>query len=279
MKDMSQLTSSSNLVHQLINRQSGFGELECNFNLYSIYKVISISFAEYNISYDHILSRLRVRNDDSWRGITPSSCVSDYNPEPPIFSAKFADCDPYRHILAIANEDGKIALQDTTKRNVNSEEKALTAPQCHYNAIFDLEWQPGEMRFVSASGDHTSRLWDANGSEIRCVTTFLGHTRSVKSAAFRKDDNAVFATGGRDGAIIVWDTRVTNELKTTSRTDNCIFSGHVSGATTPTSQKKRRSSKLPLNMPSSSVTGLVFQVSLMSNPLKSSPTMNLNFYY
>lgn len=214
----------------------------------------------YQFNYDHILGRLKVRREDSWRGIVPSSYVSVFNPDPPIFSAKFADCKQYGHILAIANEDGKIALQDTTTRNYD-EERALAAPQCHYNAIFDLEWQPGRMRLVSASGDHTSRLWDVAGGDIRCVTTFLGHTRSVKTVTFRKEDNAVFATGGRDGAIIVWDTRLSQDLKTTSMTDNCIFSGHVSGVTTPTSNRRRpRAAKTPANMPSSSVTGLVFRV-------------------
>lgn len=219
-------------------------------------------FVVHNFDYDYVLGRLRVRREDCWRGIVPSSYVSDYNPEPPIFSAKFAECNQYRHILAIANEDGKIALQDTTTRNYEIEERALAAPQCHYNAIFDLEWQPGETRFVSASGDHTSRLWDVSGNDIRCITSFLGHTRSVKTVAFRKEDNSVFATGGRDGAIIVWDMRVSQDLKTTSTTDNCIFSGHVSGVTTPTSHRRRpRAAKTPMNMPSSSVTGLVFQVS------------------
>lgn len=31
----------------------------------------------------------------------------------------------------------------------------LTGQQCHNNAVFDLEWMPGEMKFVSASG----KIW------------------------------------------------------------------------------------------------------------------------
>lgn len=223
-----------------------------------------LSILAYYFDYDHVLGRLRVRREDCWRGIIPSTFVSAYNPEPPIFSAKFADCSQYRHILAIANEDGKIALQDTTRGNRGIEERPLIAPQCHYNAIFDLEWQPGEARFVSASGDHTSRLWDVSSTGIRCITSFMGHTRSVKTVAFKKENNSVFATGGRDGAIIVWDMRVSQNSKTTSTTDNCIFSGHVGGVSTPTSCRRRlTASKTPINMPSSSVTGLVFQVNYL----------------
>ncbi|XP_055851438.1 protein lethal(2)denticleless [Episyrphus balteatus] len=213
-----------------------------------------------DFTYDFALRRLCVAKEDSWRGITPSTYSSDYNPEPPIFSAKFANCENYKHILAIANEDGKIALQDTNIRNTDSEEKALSAPQCHFNAVFDLEWAPGEMKFVSASGDHTARLWDVTGSDIRESRSFNGHTRSVKTAAFRKKDSSVFATGGRDGAILIWDTRANLNLDLTPRADNCIYSGHSGGPGTPVSQKKKtRTPKLGQNATSSSITGLVFQ--------------------
>ncbi|XP_004534937.1 protein lethal(2)denticleless [Ceratitis capitata] len=212
-------------------------------------------------TYDFALPRLCVAKEDSWRGILPSTYSSDYNPEPPIFSAKFANCDNYRHMLAVANEDGKIALQDTTKKNEELEERALNAPQCHYNAVFDLEWAPGQMKFVSASGDHTASLWQVDEQgEIRNIRSFVGHTRSVKTAAFRRRDPSVFATGGRDGAIIIWDTRANLNVDLTPRADNCIYSGHVGGPGTPMSQKKRtRTPKITPNTTSSSITGLAFQ--------------------
>ncbi|XP_055381821.1 protein lethal(2)denticleless [Condylostylus longicornis] len=213
-----------------------------------------------SFNYDFALTRLCVSKEDSWRGITPSNYSLDYNPEPPIFSAKFANCKNYRHILAIANEDGKIALQDTNKKNFEYEEKALEGQQCHFNAVFDLEWAPGEMKFVSASGDHTARLWEVTEAGIVQCRTFTGHTRSVKTAAFRKNDPAVFSTGGRDGAILIWDRRaVSNVDLGTSRADNCIYSGHGPG--TPVSSRRRivRTPKLSPSTITSSITGLVFQ--------------------
>ncbi|XP_064541755.1 protein lethal(2)denticleless [Drosophila montana] len=213
-------------------------------------------------TYDFALSRLCVSRQDSWRGIAPANYSPDFNPEPPIFSAKFANCDGYRHILAIANEDGKIALQDTTERNQEPEEQSLSAPQCHFNAVFDLEWAPGQMRFVSASGDHTARLWEVAGSGIRGLNSYVGHTRSVKTAAFKRTDPAVFATGGRDGAILIWDIRANLNMDLTSRVDNCIYSGHTGGPGTPQSQRKQRTRtpKMASNSnTSSSITGLAFQ--------------------
>lgn len=211
--------------------------------------------------YDSILSRLCVDQRDNWKGITPSTYGSDYNPEPPIFSAKFSNSEGHKHILAIANEDGKIAIQDTTLRNNEPTEVSLEGEQCHYNAVFDLEWMPGHMKFVSASGDHTARLWEITESKLKMTRMFSGHTRSVKTAAFRRTDPAVFATGGRDGAILIWDTRATLNVDALPRADNCIYSGHAGGPGTPQSAKRktRQTPKLPPNVCSSSITGLAFQ--------------------
>lgn len=191
----------------------------------------------------------------------PSDYGADYNPEPPIFSAKFCNHDNYRHILAIANEDGKIAIQDTNKRNEGGGEVSLAGKQCHHNAVFDLEWMPNNMKFVSASGDHTARLWQITDSECVLTRIFNGHSRSVKTAAFRRKDPAVFATGGRDGAILIWDSRATLNVDMIPKADNCIYSGHSGGPGTPQSFKKkaRNTPKLQANVASSSITGLAFQ--------------------
>ncbi|KAH8272852.1 hypothetical protein KR018_004771 [Drosophila ironensis] len=229
-------------------------------NIYNKLRAREHGFANER-TYDFALQRLSVAKEDSWRGIAPASYCPDFNPEPPIFSAKFANSDGYRHILAIANEDGKITLQDTTKRNEEPEEQSLPGLQCHYNAVFDLEWAPGQMRFVSASGDHTARLWEVSGSGIRGLNSYVGHTRSVKSAAFKRTDPAVFATGGRDGAILIWDIRANLNMDLTSRVDNCIYSGHTGGPATPSSQRKQRTRtpKMTSGTTSSSITGLAFQ--------------------
>jgi WD40 repeat protein len=64
---------------------------------------------------------------------------------------------------------------------------------------------------------------------------FSGHERSVKTAAFRKTDSLVFATGGRDGAILIWDIRA----KMNEHAENCIYSGHAGGCVPATPQSVR----------------------------------------
>lgn len=49
-----------------------------------------------------------VRPWDNWRGINPSGV----EPDPPIFAAKFANIENYNHILAIANEDGRVSPKE-----------------------------------------------------------------------------------------------------------------------------------------------------------------------
>lgn len=51
---------------------------------------------------------------------------------------------------------------------------------------------PGELKLVTASGDHTARLWDVSGSDIRLINHFHAHTRSVKTAVFRFQDQGNF---------------------------------------------------------------------------------------
>lgn len=140
-------------------------------------------------------------------------------------------------------------------------EKSLDGEQCHNNAVFDVEWMPNEMKIISVSGDHTAKLWDLTESKLVETRVFHGHSRSVKTAAFRQADSSVFATGGRDGSIRIWDTRATLNIDLMPRADNCIYSGHAGGPGTPLSHRKktRFTPKLPANASSSSITGLVFQ--------------------
>lgn len=174
----------------------------------------------------------------------------------------------------------------------------MNGDQCHHNAVFDLEWVPGQMQLVSASGnlftnkkktkhlaiwrplchsiycnfrlifhsigDHTARLWQLRDSKLELVRIFQGHNRSVKTAAFRKLDPTCFATGGRDNAILIWDIRSRSNAGNGPKADNCILSGHTGGPGTPAAIRRRttrQTPRTPSNVPSNSITGLVFQVS------------------
>lgn len=107
-------------------------------------------------------------------------------------------------------------------------------------------------------GDHKTSLWQLRESSFEHIRTFEGHTRSVKTVAFRRTDATCFATGGRDNAILIWDTRAQPNQ---GKADNRITGGHASGPGTPQAYRKstRQTPKLPPHASSSSITGLAFQ--------------------
>ncbi|XP_012271438.1 protein lethal(2)denticleless isoform X2 [Orussus abietinus] len=201
--------------------------------------------------YDFALYRLKCYRDDIYCGISPNTNAPDYNPEPPIFVCRFSSVPGQEHILALANEDGKVALQNTA---VNRQMHCpLKGTQAHCNAIFDITWMPGESKLVTASGDHTARLWDVTGSAITEIGHFHGHTRSVKTAVFRYEDKAVFATGARDGAIMIWDIRANHNNQ--PKPDNTIANAH--SVRSARGLKQRRG--LTQSSRAQSITGLAFQ--------------------
>jgi WD40 repeat protein len=52
----------------------------------------------------------------------------------------------------------------------------------HRNAVFDVEWMPGENQLMTASGDQTINLWDVATEQI--ISVFRGHSSSVKVVRF-----------------------------------------------------------------------------------------------
>lgn len=86
---------------------------------------------------------------------------------------------------------------------------------------------------------------------------FSSHTRSVKTAVFRPTEPSVFATGARDGHVLVWDIRASCQPAVVLRPDNCLMSCHSSFAPkTPGSHGKRPRLDTQRAI---SITGLVFQ--------------------
>ncbi|XP_069116303.1 denticleless protein homolog [Argopecten irradians] len=157
------------------------------------------------------------------------------------------------NILAVVDESGGTILQDTNK---TGQQALLTEWQAHNNAIFDIAWVPMEDKLVTASGDQTAVLWDIPRAEK--LDVFKGHTSSVRTVAFRKDDSAVFATGSRDGHIMVWDTRCNRKDGFLSPV-NTIHNAHA--LQQPAPRKPRNRQKLgPARDSQQSVTVVTFQL-------------------
>ena len=122
----------------------------------------------------------------------------------PPFVVRFSLCAPQTH-FAVADEDGKIRILDSTKP-ASKRAACVKEFDAHNNAIFDVAWFPSDPGLlISASGDQTLALWDVT-SALK-VSTFRGHSSSVKTVSICGSTPDIFASGGRDGAIRVWDKR------------------------------------------------------------------------
>ncbi|KAM5144030.1 denticleless protein homolog isoform 1-T2 [Callospermophilus lateralis] len=159
-------------------------------------------------------------------------------PVPP-FGCTFSSAPNMEHILAVANEEGFVRLYNTESQT--SKKKCFKEWMAHWNAVFDLAWVPGEFKLVTAAGDQTAKFWDVKAGEL--LGTCKGHQCSLKSVAFSKFEKAVFCTGGRDGNIMVWDTRC-NKKDGFYRQVNQISGAHnTSDKQTPSKPKKKQNSK------------------------------------
>lgn len=69
--------------------------------------------------YDIALSRLKCYRYDVYRGMTPSANSTNI---PPAFACRFCTTPGYEEIIALANEDGKITLQDTRVKGKDNNE-------------------------------------------------------------------------------------------------------------------------------------------------------------
>ena len=101
--------------------------------------------------------------------------------------------------VSVGTEDGGVHIYDTLQN------KLLIAWTPHRNAILDVLWVPYVPKIVSCSVDRTAIVSDAWRAEPEFA--FIGHTGSVRCVDVSGEENTTFATGGRDGMVMVWDVR------------------------------------------------------------------------
>ncbi|XP_064846816.1 denticleless protein homolog [Oncorhynchus masou masou] len=152
----------------------------------------------------------------------------------PPFGCAFSTARGLQSVFAVANEEGVLRLYNTDNR----QSPVLKEWMVHENAVFDLAWVPGEASLVTASGDQMAKLWDVASGEL--LGSFKGHQCSLKSVAFTQQEKAVFCTGGRDGNIMVWDTRCSKKDGFYRQVKQISGAHNKMDRNTPSNTKKRR---------------------------------------
>ncbi|GAQ82389.1 hypothetical protein KFL_001100030 [Klebsormidium nitens] len=113
-------------------------------------------------------------------------------------------------LVAAAGEGGCVQLFDTSKSppeypDIHGPGTAIDTWQAHSNSIFDIAWLQNDTHLLTGSGDQVIRLWNLEAQ--RCVQELRGHQGSIKSVCVQATQNNCLASGGRDGAIMLWDLR------------------------------------------------------------------------
>ncbi|KAM0945844.1 putative transcription factor WD40-like family [Dioscorea sansibarensis] len=116
------------------------------------------------------------------------------------------------HFLAVGDEDGFVSLYDTRQclpSAASCMEKSGQARVfdwlAHTNAIFDVCWIKDDSHIVTASGDQSIKLWNAENR--KCMGILAGHTGSVKSISPHASNPDIIVSGSRDGSFALWDLR------------------------------------------------------------------------
>ncbi|KAE9413974.1 hypothetical protein Angca_002833, partial [Angiostrongylus cantonensis] len=151
-------------------------------------------------------------------------------------------------VLYLGDDEGNIGIVDIAP--VVSSEHGLHAKtlQCfvaHDATVMDVVGVPNcPDQLLSISGDTTVRLWDLQRQHS---TLYFGHEMSVRSVCFVPDNCHVFATGGRDGQIRLWDTRTScfrNQGKLFKKPVNVYKNAHVLCGFRSTPKRKPLSARL-----------------------------------
>ncbi|XP_053394670.1 denticleless protein homolog [Mercenaria mercenaria] len=196
--------------------------------------------------FSNLLENLRCHSTDEY----PVISSEDESPIPPL-ACSFSKGKRTGHILALVDECGSVVLYNT---NLAGDQAYITDWVAHNNAVFDVEWMAQEQKLLTASGDQTIGLWDVPSKKK--LLTFKGHSSSVRSVRYRPQDDAVFASGSRDGHVRLWDTR----CNVTGEKVSCV--GVIKNAHSISQQasSRRKKSRLgPAQDCQQSVTSVLFQ--------------------
>ncbi|KAK9719608.1 hypothetical protein K7432_004711 [Basidiobolus ranarum] len=136
--------------------------------------------------------------------------MSENNTAAPPFGCTFNNIESNGRLLAVADEEGRVNILDTSFDNSIENERTRISWHAHNNAVFDVQWTHDDKRVITVSGDQTAGLWDVETR--KCLGNFYGHTSSVKSVTINPFDNHIFATASRDGNVMIWDTRCSGSL-------------------------------------------------------------------
>lgn len=108
----------------------------------------------------------------------------------------------------------------------------------HRNAVFDVIWTHDDAHVVTASGDLFVCGWDVETQQS--VFRLQGHQMSVKCVRQVPAHDELFASGARDGNVLIWDTRTSVKPVATLQDVHTAAEPARPPFTSPPSARKRK---------------------------------------
>ena len=108
------------------------------------------------------------------------SIVESYKSKCTMFDVDWSPSDT--NMLLTGNGDGSISLWKWPA--VHFERKPMITQKSHNKEVYSVQWEPSGMRvyhFLSASWDHTIKIWNLNNSGLTALTSLTGHNNMVYS--------------------------------------------------------------------------------------------------
>ncbi|KRX20351.1 Trehalase [Trichinella nelsoni] len=124
-----------------------------------------------------------------------------------IYRCRFNPSIDLWNYLGFCDEAGFFYLYDTMFFEQKNDPKLLFKLQLHRNAVCDFAWHPcGRGEVLTGSADERIILTDCNIA--KAVQCFHGHSYSIRSLSWCAENTNLFASGGRDGSLRIWDVRL-----------------------------------------------------------------------
>lgn len=109
--------------------------------------------------------------------------------------------------LAVGNNEGRLFLLNTLEGAMVKDDGSTPSWLAHDGSIFEVKWRPDDEMIATGGSDYQIRVWNtATGEQVR---SFSGHRGTPRSIAWDPNGNGnILSSGGRDGAIHLYDLRV-----------------------------------------------------------------------
>jgi WD40 repeat protein len=118
---------------------------------------------------------------------------------------------PTENIIAVGKNDGSLEIHGYSANRMLFMCLSSSAGE-HTNAICSIAFNHNGTLFATASCDNSAKLWEvsADGKNLNCVKTLIGHDNRVQSVAFNCD-GTLLITGSDDNTAYVWQILLDSE--------------------------------------------------------------------